>query len=185
MAKKLTTKQLRWRLKLDEDELDIFRRYYLGEVDPECFTPTQREQLERYSKAWSWFCMGRSRSMIIELLKKDYDIKDRQANYDFVASLSLYGQLTDVEKAGRRVASIQYYDMVSQLALKEKNFEAAIKAKKEADQLAGVFDTDEEGWDPKFWEKPSKVVYNVQVVVNNGNQGASNEEGTEIIQLDE
>ena len=170
---------------MNEDELDVFRRYYLGEVDPESFTATQREQLERYSKAWSWYCMGRTRSMIIELLKKDYDIKDRQANYDFVASLNLYGQLTDVEKAGRRVASIQYYDMVSQLALKEKNFEAAIKAKKEADNLSGVFETEEDGWNPKDWEKPSKVIYNVQVVVNNNDQVPTDDSESEVIQLDE
>ena len=75
--------------------------------------------------------------------------------------------------------------MVSQLALKEKNFEAAIKAKKEADNLSGVFETEEDGWNPKDWEKPSKVIYNVQVVVNNNDQVPTDDSESEVIQLDE
>jgi hypothetical protein len=182
MKKRKTLGKVKSLLKEKDGDLDIYFKYYLGEVRFEDLSPLAKIKLERYNKAWSWYCMGRTKPMIIAGLKADYDIESRQAEYDFAVCIRLFGHLDQVDKDGRRVASVQYYDMLSLLAVKEKQYDVAVKARKEADILSGVYDNEDEGWGPEEWKKPTKVVY---VVVGGPAEREIEEGSAEVIALDE
>lgn len=183
MAKKIMSKQLKKLLNIDEKELEPYFKYYLDEIGYEQLTPTQQEKLERYRKIWSWYTMGRTKQSIISAITKDYEVQIRQAEYDLAASIQLHGPLNKVDQDGRRNASIEFHDMLAQLSLKDKNFEVALKARKEADTLAGVYKDEDIGWKPEDFEKPTKQVWNI-VQINN-NYSTNNEQEGAVIELDE
>jgi hypothetical protein len=179
MAKKYLASQLKKLLKIDEKELEPYFLFYLKEKRWEDLTTMQQEKLERYRKIWSWYCMGRPKEQILSAIKRDYNIEVRQAEYDLTESIHLHGKLDQVDKDGMRVASREYYYMLSQLALKEKQYNVAADARRKGDELAGLFETEVEGWDPEDWKKPVKQVWNV-IQVNNYNA-----EESKTINLDE
>lgn len=178
------SRQLKKLLNIDDSELDPYFKWYLNEISYDQLTTLQQEKLERYNKIWSWYCMGRTKTSIISAIKKDYEIEARQAEYDLAASIKLHGPLNKVDQDGRRNASIEFHDMVAQLALKDKNLEVALKARKEADTLAGVYKDEEIGWTPEDFEKPTKEVWMIQVNNNYYNQNEGEGEG-QVIELDE
>lgn len=182
MAKLLST-QLKKLLNIKEKELEPYFKFYLGESTYDQLTSTQQEKLERYRKVWSWYCMGRTKSSILTAISRDYDVEIRQAEYDLSASIMIHGPLNQVDTDGRKNASIEYYDMLAQLALKDKNLEIALKARKEADTLAGVNKTEEPGWSPEDFNKPVKQVWQVQV--NNNYYGDGQAQEKAAIEIDE
>jgi hypothetical protein len=161
------TKTLKRLLKVPDADLDVFFSYYMGEIEVEQMSSDQQEKLVRYIKAWSWYSLGRTRQMIVDGLMKDHDIQKRQAEYDFAASVAIHGKKDQVDKDGRRAASIEYLDLLSQLAMKEKRFDWAQSCRKEADLLMGIYDTEADGFDPEDFVKPSKIVFVTKVDVHN------------------
>lgn len=156
---KTKSAQLKKILKIEESELDIYYSYYLNEVKFEDLTSMQQEKLERFRKAWSWYSQGRTKEMIVAALIKDYKIEARQAEYDFKASIMIHGPKDEVDKDGRRVASVNYFDMISQMALADKNFHVATIAREKADDAAGLNDKENEGLNPLDFMKPAKIVF--------------------------
>lgn len=176
--KKYKTGRIRRLLKISDDELSPYFAYHLGEIDFVELSEKQREKLARYTKIWSQLMMGRPQQMVLSAIMKEYGISTRQAQYDLSFSVQLHGPLDQVNKDARRAASREFFDLLSQLAMKDKQYPVAVMARKEADTLAGLHKEEKEGFDPSLFEKPSKIVFNVQV--NNNYTQASN-----IVELDE
>jgi hypothetical protein len=180
--KKYTSARIKRLLKVKPKDIEIYLRFYLNEVEEEDLTEQQRDKLVRFKKVWSYYAMGRTQSMIISALMKDHGIEERQARYDIASSVAIHGRINQVDKDGRTAASIEYFDMLSQLALKDKQYIVAMSARDKADQLAELHIKEADGHDPKNFERPSKMVWNVQV--NNYGGNSENLE-PETIQLDE
>lgn len=178
--KKYKSKRVKNLLKVREDELEPYFLFYLGEIEFSELSEMQAEKLERYRKAWSYYAMGRTKQMVIDALRKDYQIESRQAEYDLSASILLHGSLSEVDKDGRRVASAEYFDLLSQLALKDKQYIVALQARAKADEYYEIMKEEQEGHDPKDFMKPSKI--NFVVKVDNHYYA---EKKNEIIELDE
>jgi hypothetical protein len=68
------------------------------------------------------------------------------------------------------MASMLFFDMLADFARHAGDYEIAIKAKNEADKRAGIFETENEGWDPSVWLKATKTVYITKVDIHNSNQ---------------
>lgn len=151
-------------LKVDETKLDVYLQYYANELELEQMTAVQIEMLERYRKAWALVCLGRTQVMILGQLMKDYQIEERQARYILEESKMIHGQLDKVDKDGRRMASIAYYDLLANLAHQDKDYEAAANIREKADKLAKLHETEEQGWNPDDFKKPAKFIF-----VNNVN----------------
>jgi tetratricopeptide (TPR) repeat protein len=180
MKKKLMLGQLKKGLKIDNIELEVFLKYYLQEIKHEDLTSMQQEKLERYKKSWAMYSEGKTKDNILSTLELDYKIEYRQAQVDFATAIKLFGPIDTVDKDGRRLASMHFFDMLADLAKQEKNYEAAIKAKEAANKLSGIYEVETEGWDPRLWLKPSKTIYVTKVDVHNYTQ-----ENSQTIELDE
>lgn len=145
-------------LKLDESKLTPYIQYYRNEVlyEPDenqpnmpTLTETQRMMLNRYRKTWASLCMGRTQEMVRQMLMKEESIDERYARIVVNETYWLYGNLDDVDITGKRMASIQFYRTLANLALKEKNYDMAAKCWKDADQLEGLFNQEQQsGLDP-------------------------------------
>lgn len=179
---KYKSRQIKKLLKINEKELEDYYRWYLNEITFDDLTPIQKEKLERYRKIWSYYAMGRTKEMILSAIKKEYDIETRQAEYDIASSIQLHGSLDQVDKDGRRVASREFFDMLSQLALKDKQYQVAVQARREADILSEIHKEELEGHDPTKFTRAAKVVYNVTVVNANGDTSITE---TQTLVLDE
>lgn len=161
--KKYKCKRVKNLLKVREDEMEKYFLFYLGEIEFSELSEMEAEKLERYRKAWSYYAMGRTKQMVIDALRKDYTIERRQAEYDLSASILLHGSISEVDKDGRRVASAEYFDLLSQLALKDKQYIVALQARSKADEYYEIMKEEKEGHDPKDFDKPAKIVFNVKV----------------------
>ncbi|HLO43932.1 MAG TPA: hypothetical protein VK175_06330 [Leadbetterella sp.] len=169
---------------MNESALDPYYRYYLKEIEFDDLTSMQQEKLERYMKIWSWYCMGRTKEVILSTIMRDYAVESRQAQYDLAETIALHGRLDQVQKDGLRVASREFHYLLAQFAMKDKQWDVAMRARKEGDVLAGIYDTEDMGWDPTVWNKPVKEVWAVQVINNNFNAPAG-DEATQTIDIDE
>jgi len=170
MKKNLMLGQLKKGLNIDQIELEVFVKYYLQELKKEDLTDLQQEKLERFRKAWAMYSDGKTKDFIVKALMLDYQIEYRQALTDFASSVKLFGPIETVDKDGRRVASMHFFDMLADLAREQKDYDLAIKAKTEADKRAGIFEVETEGWDPSVWLKATKTVYITKIDVHNSNQ---------------
>jgi len=159
MAKKLGIGKLKRVLRIDEDTLDVYLRYYAQEIEYEQLTETQCEMLERYRKAWALYCMGRTDEMVRSQLMRDYGIQERQARYIFEESKFIHGKLDQVDKDGRRAASMAFYDLMANMAMKEKQYETAVIARDKADKLAKLHESDDLGFNPDDFMKAAKFVF--------------------------
>lgn len=178
IIKKFKSRQIRRLLKIPDDELAPYYAYYLGEITIDDLTDIQQEKLTRYSKIWSQYLMGRTQPMILGAIMKEHDVELRQAQYDLSFAIRLHGPIDQVNKDGRRVASREFFDLLAQLAMKDKQYQVAVMARDKADHLAGLHKEEKEGFDPEDFAKPAKIVYNIQV---NHNYSSSDE----TIELDE
>lgn len=155
-------------MKIDDTKLEKYLGYYFGDIqrepDPErpsakYLSEIEREQLSKYERIYELFDIGRTDAMIRNFLMKTYNIKERQA-YELVReAYILYGVTGVADKEGKKRAAINYYTTLSQVAFKDKNYEAAIRAKEKADRLEGLFDTEQDGLNAEDFKKASKVVF--------------------------
>lgn len=158
--------QARRLLKIDASKLDPYLQYYAGDLQLTDMSDTQVTMLERYRKAWALVCLGRTQQMILGQLMRDYQLEERQARYILEESKMIHGQLDQVDKDGRKMASIAYYDLLANLAHQAQDYEGAAKIREKADTLAGLHDPDEVGWNPDDFKKATKIVFinNVNVL---------------------
>lgn len=184
MAKKQSITRLRKLLKIDQNALEPYYRYYLGELKMDELTSMQQEKLERYMKIWSWYCLGRTKETILGSIMRDYAVENRQAQYDLAECIMLHGRLDQVQKDGQRVASREFHYLLAQFAMKDKQWDVAMRARKEGDILAGIYEPEEIGWDPNDWNKPVKEIWAVQVINNTYNAGETHE-STKTTEIDE
>lgn len=167
-TKQISLKQAKNLLKIDEEKLDRYLRYYNGEVlyepDPQYphkdfFTETERKNLERYRRIFAMFDIGRTDEFIRSLISKEFEIEWRQA-YNLVSeAYCLYGITGTADKEGKKRASINFYRTLANLAFKDKDFETAGRLWEKADKLEGLFDAEESGLDPNDFKKPSNYVF--------------------------
>lgn len=137
-------------------------RYYLGQVEFSELLPVQQKRLERLKTIWSLACSGATKHQIQKHIAKGYGIEDRQIAYDIKLSYQIHGELSKVDKDGRRVASIEYFDKISKAAFKDKEYAAATKAREAADTLAKLHKEEEYTFTPEDFVKPTKRVYEVK-----------------------
>ncbi|WP_421830229.1 hypothetical protein [Larkinella sp.] len=159
MSKKLTLKKAKRLLKIDETKLDRYLQFYANELTYEDFTESEQLKLEQYSKAWSMLRMGRTEDMVRSVLIKDYALQDRMARYIVEECKLLFGAVEETDKEGRRRASIAYYDLLSNIAFKEKDIREARECRREADELAGLYQQELPGLDPADFQKPGKYIF--------------------------
>lgn len=146
-------------MKIDDSKLDWAFRYYANEIEHEQLTPIQQEMLEKYGKAWGMLKMGRTMDMVRSALTKDYAIQERQARYIVEECQILYGPVDQIDVAGRTQASIAFYDLLSNIAFKEKDITEARTCRRAADELAGVYEKEQGGLNPEDFLKPGKFVF--------------------------
>jgi hypothetical protein len=168
MSKKISLERAKRIMKVDDTKLERYLGYYFGDIlleadpnipDAKHLTDIERQMLAKYQRIYELFDIGRTDTMIRQFLTKTYDIQERQA-YELVReAYLLYGVTGTADKEGKRRAAINYYMTLSQVAFKDKNYEAAIRAKEKADKLEGLFDEDNEGLDPEDFKKPTKVIF--------------------------
>ncbi|GAB3936987.1 hypothetical protein [Larkinella terrae] len=171
MTKKLSIKRAKRLLKIDESKLDRYLQFYANETTYEDFTESEQQKLEQYSKAWGMLRMGRTEDMVRSVLMKDYAIQDRMARYLVEECKLLFGAVEETDKEGRRQASIAYYDLLSNIAFKEKDIKEARECRREADELAGLYQQEVQGLDPVDFQKPGKYVFINNVNVYKKQQG--------------
>lgn len=168
MSKKITIKQAKNLLKVDETKLDKYLRFYANEVlydqderhpHKEHLTATERDMLERYRRVFALFKVGRTDEMIRAIIEKEYGVEWRQARNILNDAYYLYGIVTSADKEGKRRVSIDRYRTLSVLAeMHNKDFEAAGKLWRLADDLEGLFAAEEAGLDPeKFMHAPTFI----------------------------
>lgn len=175
MAKKMSLTKLKQKLKLDEHKMDKFLSYYHNGTPLE---PDELEMLEKYRKAWAWLSMGRTFEATISMVMKEYSIQERQARYIISETVFLHGQVSSLDKAGRKVASANYYRLLAQLAMMKEDYDAAGKLTEKADRLEGLLDADAIGHDPEDFMKPGKFVFinNVNILKQNIKQQLDDDE---------
>ncbi|RAJ94212.1 hypothetical protein LX87_04097 [Larkinella arboricola] len=175
MAKKLSLAKLKQKLQLDEHKMDKFLSYYHNG------TPLNDEEaamLEKYRKAWSWLSMGRTFEATISLVMKEYNIQERQARYIISEAVFLHGQTSRLDKAGKKVASANFYRLLAQLAMMKEDYDAAGKLTEKADKLEGLMDDETVGMNPDDFMKPGKFVFinNVNILKQNLKQQMEDDE---------
>lgn len=165
-------------LKIDESKLDRYLLYYNDELlrdfddespDAPTLTYTERDMLTKYERVYEMFDIGRTDGMIRSFLKKEYDIKDRQARYVVEEARILFGITGKADKEGRKQASINFYRTLANVAFKDKLYEVAGKLWERADRLEGLFNDEHIGLDPADFGKPTKFVFtnNIQILNQN------------------
>ena len=163
MAKTKSLARLKNKLQVEPDKLDKYMDHYLNG------TPLDEDgvvMLERYRKAWSWLSMGRPYETILSMLMKEYKLQERQCRYIMAESVFLHGNVSQLDKAGKKVASAAFYRLIANMAMLGQEFDAATRAWEKADKLEGLMDEEDAGWDPEAFTKPSKFVFinNVNVL---------------------
>jgi hypothetical protein len=168
MNNKLSLARAKRILKVDDTKLEKYLGYYFGDVlrdiDPEkpnirALGEVERGMLAKYERVYELFDIGRTDAMIRSFLMKTYDIKERQAYEILREAYVLYGITGMADKEGKRRAAINYYSTLSQVAFKDKNYEAAIRAKERADKLEGLFEVENDGLNPDDFRKATKIIF--------------------------
>lgn len=163
MGKTTSLQRLKRSLKVDENKLDKYLAYY---YENQPLDPEGEEMLEKYRKAWTLMSLGRTDQMVISHLMKEYKIQERQARYIIAESTTLYGAVQTADKQGKKIASANYYRLLSNLAMQQGDYESAARAWERADRLEGLHDNETAGWDPSDFERAAKIVFinNVNVL---------------------
>jgi hypothetical protein len=158
-----------------EDKLDVYRAFYLGEVlwEPDkekprldSLTKDQREMFEKYSRAWSLMNIGHTKTQVANAFKNEFGLERAMAYRIANDAELLLGKVSAVNKAGRTAARSEYAMLLSNLARKDKNYEAALSALKEANRLDDLYTTEKAGMNPKDWERPGVInfINNVNIL---------------------
>lgn len=144
------------------DKLDKYRQYIFEGV---ALNPDQVDMLARYRKAWSLASMGFSKGQVLSALEREYELSIPQLYAIIRESTELYGSVEETDKKGRRLISIERYELLANLARKDGNYVAAIRAQENADRLQGLFEPEKGFLDPKAFLVPIDMVFTTDVAV--------------------
>lgn len=75
--------------------------------------------------------------------KKFPDMSKRQFYYDLSNAEKIFGRVREINKEYERTLSIEFYETLATLCQQKGDLSSAIKAKKEADLLKGLYEDDE------------------------------------------
>jgi len=133
------------------DKLDKYRMHL---VDGAELKPDELEMLAKYRKAHSLLCLGFGRNQVLATLEKELDLSQPQLYAIVRESIKLYGSVEEVDKKGERTISHENYKLLANLARKNGDIGAAIRAQENADKLLGLFESDKTVLDPKAFLIP-------------------------------
>jgi hypothetical protein len=133
------------------DKLDKYRLHLVDGAD---LKPDELEMLAKYRKAHSLLCLGFGRNQVIATLEKEFELSPPQLYAIVRESIKLYGSIEEVDKKGERTISHENYKLLANLARKQGDIGAAIRAQENADKLLGLFESDKTVLDPKAFLIP-------------------------------
>lgn len=149
-----------------------------GSKSWESLSKVQSDMYEKYSLAWSMANIGRTDDMIEAALIKKFEIKQGMARILRIESFELFGSANDVNKQGRKLAAINYFKTLSNLARSEKDYKTAKEAWKEASLLEGLYEDEIAGWDKSKFDVPTTVIFssNTNVLVQQRKEALEDDE---------
>ena len=133
------------------DKLDKYRGHLVDGAD---LKPDELEMLAKYRKAHSLLCLGFGRNQVIATLEKEYELSQPQLYAIVRESITLYGSIEEVDKKGQRTISHENYKLLANLARKNGDIGAAIRAQENADKLLGLFEPEKTLLDPRAFLIP-------------------------------
>lgn len=146
-------------------KFDVYLDCLNGTKDWDKLTKVQAEMYDKYSLAWSMANIGRTDDMIEAALMKKFDIKQGMARIIRIESFELFGSVNDVSKQGRKVAAINYFKTLSNLARSEKDYKTSKEAWKEASVLEGLYEEEIQGWDKEKFNIPTTIIFSTNTAV--------------------
>lgn len=144
------------------DKLDKFRAHLVDGAD---LKEEERAMLAKYRKAHGLLCLGFGRGQVIATLEKEYELSYPQLALIVRESVKLYGSIEEVDKKGERVISHENYKLLANLARKQGDIGAAIRAQENADKLLGLFESDKTVLDPKAFLIPVPMDFSTDPTV--------------------
>jgi len=144
------------------DKIDKYRSHLMEGAD---LKPDELEMLAKYRKAHGLLCLGFSRNQVLATLEKEFNLSQPQLYAIVRESVLLYGSIEEVDKKGQRVISIENYKLLANLARKDGDINAAIRATELADKLQGLFEPEKVLLDPKAFLIPVPMDFSTDVRV--------------------
>jgi intein/homing endonuclease len=144
------------------DKLDKYRSHL---VDGAALKPDELEMLAKYRKAHSLLCLGFGRNQVLATLEKEFELSQPQLYAIVRESVQLYGSIEEVDKKGQRVISHENYKLLANLARKNGDIGAAIRAQENADKLLGLFEAEKTIIDPKAFLIPMPMSFSTDPAV--------------------
>ncbi|MDB5268226.1 MAG: hypothetical protein JWP58_1266 [Hymenobacter sp.] len=144
------------------DKLDKFRAHLIDGAE---LRPDELTTLARYRKAHSLLCLGFGRNQVLSTLEKEFELSQPQLYAIVRESIALYGSIEEVDKKGQRVISHENYKLLANLARKNGDIGAAIRAQENADKLLGLFEAEKTAIDPKAFLIPMPMSFSTDPAV--------------------
>ncbi len=144
------------------DKLDKYRSHL---VDGAELSPAETEMLAKYRKAHGLLCLGFGRNQVLATLEKEYELSQPQLYAIVRESVTLYGSIEEVDKKGQRTISHENYKLLANLARKNGDIGAAIRAQENADKLLGLFEPEKTVLDPKAFLIPVPMDFSTDPAV--------------------
>ncbi|WP_375418122.1 hypothetical protein [uncultured Hymenobacter sp.] len=144
------------------DKLDKYRNFLFEGAE---LSEEQLLMLSRYRKAYNLASLGFSRNQVLSALEKEYELSTPQLYAIIRESTELYGSVAEIDRKGRRQISIERYELLANLARKDGNYAAAIRAQENADKLQGLFEPEKAGMDPKAFLVPVPMMFTTDPAV--------------------
>lgn len=144
------------------DKLDKYRAHLVDGLD---LKPDELEMLAKYRKAHSLLCLGFGRNQVLATLEKEFELSQPQLYAIVRESIMLYGSIEEVDKKGQRVISHENYKLLANLARKNGDIGAAIRAQENADKLLGLFEAEKSALDPKAFLIPMPMSFSTDPAV--------------------
>ena len=144
------------------DKIDKYRLHLMEGAD---LKDEELEMLAKYRKAHGLLCLGFSRNQVIATLEKEFELSQPQLYAIVRESVLLYGSIEEVDKKGQRVIAIENYKLLANLARKNGDINAAIRATELGDKLLGLFEPEKTLLDPKAFLIPVPMDFSTDVRV--------------------
>lgn len=155
------------------DKLDKYRGHLLNGDE---LKPQEELMLQRYRRANALMCCGYSRLQTITLLQKESELSEQQL-YNIVRdSIRLFGSVNEVDKAGMKYIMYENFMLAGNLARKEGNHDAMIRAYENASRLYDLFSPDTHLIDPRQFLRPVAIIYSTDPAVLEEQQRADVED---------
>ena len=164
---------------------DKFDKYRAHILEGRKLKPDDLAQLARYRKAVAMLSLGYSRLNVVTAMKSDPNdpVSESQGYVIVKEAMKLYGSIDEVDKEGQRYIAYENYKMLAQLAKKEGNYAAAIRAQENADKLYDLFNAYVVKQDPSLFLVPVAIAFTTDVDVLHESQ-KSLEQGEDVEDTD-